>query len=112
MVKKEITACPRCGSTNLRFSSAGHGFDIGVAPTTVSCRECEWTGNPMNFESEKDYKRFREAKKEEWGSRTEKTLEKSENNTEDMALFILIAIMVCLMILFGFYTVQSWASTP
>ena len=52
-----ITACPLRGSKNVGTG----GITDGVNPHEFSkqaCKNCGWTGFPLEFENEKDYQRF------------------------------------------------------
>lgn len=52
-----ITACPLCGSTKV---GAG-GIRDGVHPHEFSkqaCKNCGWTGMPLEFDTHEEYQRF------------------------------------------------------
>ena len=61
----KITACPLCGSKNVGIG----GISDGVHPQEFlkqACKNCGWTGTPLEFDTEKDYQQFLgELKKEE-----------------------------------------------
>ena len=53
----KITACPLCGSTNVGTG----GISDGVHPQEFlkqACKNCGWTGTPLEFDTEKDYQQF------------------------------------------------------
>ncbi len=52
-----IAACPKCGSTNIRVGSLGDGVLAGYTTQDV-CNNCGYRGQPLYFESEKEYKKF------------------------------------------------------
>jgi len=52
-----ITACPLCGSKKVGTG----GITDGVNPHEFlkqACKNCGWTGFPLEFENEKDYQKF------------------------------------------------------
>jgi len=53
----KITACSRCGSTNLRQGSIRDGLLSGLTSKYV-CRDCKFQGTPFIFDSEEDYVNF------------------------------------------------------
>jgi len=53
----KITACPICGSTHIDIG----GVRDGVHPQEYNkktCKNCGWTGFPLEFETDKEYRRF------------------------------------------------------
>ena len=53
----KITACPICGSTHIDMG----GVRDGVHPQEYNkktCENCGWTGFPLEFETEREYRRF------------------------------------------------------
>ncbi len=53
----KITACPLCGSKNVGIG----GIRDGVNPQEFlkqACKNCGWTGTPLEFDNEKDYQKF------------------------------------------------------
>jgi hypothetical protein len=53
----KITACPLCGSKNVGIG----GIRDGVHPHEFlkqACKNCGWTGTPLEFETEKEYEHF------------------------------------------------------
>ncbi|MFH1721285.1 MAG: hypothetical protein ABH950_01625 [Candidatus Altiarchaeota archaeon] len=67
MTKHEIWCCMRCGSRNINHSSMGLGFHQpgGVSPPAMCCRDCNFSGNPIIFDTKEDYEKFLKEKKEE-----------------------------------------------
>jgi len=49
MSPKSVKVCPRCGSTNIRFSSK---LDVWLTPRKYVCHECGYVG-PIVLEIEK-----------------------------------------------------------
>jgi hypothetical protein len=64
----KITACPLCGSKKVVTS----GISDGVNPHEFlkqACKNCGWTGFPLEFDSENDYQKFLIGFKKEDGTR-------------------------------------------
>jgi len=53
----KITACPKCGSRNIFQGTMGDGVLTGYTTKDV-CRDCDYRGQPIIFDSEKEYKLF------------------------------------------------------
>lgn len=53
----EITACPKCGSTNIHHGSMRDGLLPGYTSKYV-CKVCGYQGMPLSFDSEEKYKKF------------------------------------------------------
>jgi len=54
----KIKACPNCGSKNISAGTMGSGVTFGVTSWKEMCRDCGYQGQPINFDSENDYKNF------------------------------------------------------
>jgi nitrate reductase NapE component len=54
----KITACPRCGSKNLDIADMRDGITPGIDWSTMVCRDCDWQGIPLEFETENAYQKF------------------------------------------------------
>jgi hypothetical protein len=54
----KITACPRCGSKNLDIADMRDGITPGIDWNTNVCRDCDWQGIPLEFETENYYQKF------------------------------------------------------
>ena len=54
----KITACPRCGSKNLDIADMRDGISPGIDWSTNVCRDCDWQGIPLEFETENNYQKF------------------------------------------------------
>jgi hypothetical protein len=54
----KITACPRCGSKNLDIADMRDGITPGIDWSTTVCRDCDWQGIPLEFETENYYQKF------------------------------------------------------
>lgn len=61
----KITACPICGSKNIDIADMRDGSSPHIHWETKACRECGWTGTPLEFESEKEYQKFLDDLKKE-----------------------------------------------
>ncbi len=57
----EIKACPNCGSRRIFQGRMGDGVLTGYTSRNV-CRDCNYQGMPIIFDSEKEYKKFLESK--------------------------------------------------
>ena len=57
----EITACPVCGSKNIRIGTLGDGIISGLSSWNEVCRDCGYQGASLIFESESEYNKFLEA---------------------------------------------------
>ena len=53
----KITACPKCGSRNIRQGTMGEGVLTGYTTKDV-CRDCGYRGSPILFDSEREYTKF------------------------------------------------------
>ncbi len=54
----KIRACLRCGSKNLDIADMRDGITPGIDWSTMVCRECNWQGIPLEFETEGAYQNF------------------------------------------------------
>ena len=65
----KIEACINCGSRNIRFGDISDGVLPGYtdALATYVCNDCNHQGIPIVFDSEKEYKKFLKALKEDKG---------------------------------------------
>ena len=54
----KIKVCPKCGSKNISAGTMGSGVTFGVTSWKEMCRDCGYQGQPINFDSENDYKNF------------------------------------------------------
>ncbi len=54
----KIYACPRCGSKNISMGSISSGITYGVTSWKEECKNCGFHGNPLIFNSEKEYQKF------------------------------------------------------
>lgn len=57
----EITACPVCGSKNIRIGTLSDGIISGLSSWNEVCRNCGYQGAPLVFDSEFTYNKFFEA---------------------------------------------------
>lgn len=53
MVK--ITACPNCGSKDIKMGSLGDGVLFGIGSWKLVCKNCGYQGAPLNFDSVEEY---------------------------------------------------------
>ncbi len=64
----KITACPRCGSTNISAGTMGSGILFGMSSWKEECRDCGYKGASLVFDSKEDYLTFlKEVKGKEFG---------------------------------------------
>jgi len=54
----KIRACPQCGSTNISTGTMGSGVTFGVTSWNYSCRNCNYRGQPLEFDSKEAYQKF------------------------------------------------------
>lgn len=54
----KIRACLRCGSKRLDIAHMCDGITPGIDWSTMVCRDCNWQGIPLEFETEKAYQNF------------------------------------------------------
>jgi len=54
----KIRACLRCGSKSLDIADMRDGITPGIDWSTMVCRECNWQGIPLEFETENAYQNF------------------------------------------------------
>lgn len=83
----EITACPVCGSKNIRIGTLGDGIISGLSSWNEVCRDCGYQGASLVFDSESEYNKFLEAlahQKQQADARIENTkeIEPGENSDE------------------------------
>ncbi|MEK6974738.1 MAG: hypothetical protein AABY18_00185 [Candidatus Thermoplasmatota archaeon] len=59
-MKRELLACPRCGSDDLRMPGIRDGAVVGYGQEMASytCRRCELTAVPLIFDQESGRKAF------------------------------------------------------
>jgi len=64
----KITACPRCGSTNISAGTMGSGILFGMSSWKEECRDCGYKGASIVFDSKEEYLTFlKEVKGKEYG---------------------------------------------
>ncbi len=64
----KITACPRCGSTNISAGTMGSGILFGMSSWKEECRDCGYKGASLVFDSKEEYLTFlKEVKGKEFG---------------------------------------------
>jgi hypothetical protein len=54
----KITACPKCGSTDIEMGTMDTGVTFGVTSWKSVCKECGYHGEPLVFDSKEDYEHF------------------------------------------------------
>lgn len=82
----EITACPVCGSKNIRIGTLGDGIISGLSSWNEVCRDCGYQGASLIFESESEYNKFLEAlahQKQQADVRIENTKEIEPRESSD-----------------------------
>jgi transcription elongation factor Elf1 len=56
MVK--ITACPNCGSKDIKMGSLGDGVLYGIGSWKLVCKNCGYQGAPLSFNSVEEYLKY------------------------------------------------------
>jgi len=54
----KIIACPKCGSTDISAGTMGSGVTFGVTSWNYTCRNCNYRGQPLEFDSKETYQKF------------------------------------------------------
>jgi len=54
----KTTACPKCGSKRIEMGTMGAGVTFGVTSWKSVCKDCGYQGEPLLFDSEKEYQKF------------------------------------------------------
>lgn len=54
----KISACPKCGSKRIEMGTMGAGVTFGVTSWKSVCKDCGYQGEPLLFDSEKEYEKF------------------------------------------------------
>ena len=64
--KKFVKVCVSCGSTRLEMLLLGYGLvPFGNEVSGLyTCRECKWSGNPVEVANVKEFKKMLEKKKD------------------------------------------------
>jgi hypothetical protein len=107
----KITACLRCGSKNLDIADMRDGITPGIDWSTMVCRDCDWQGIPMEFETENDYQKFlkglEKVKKSEdlpmyidpaESAPTERLIVRYVTASFLFLLFLIIPLLVCVLV--------------
>ena len=68
----KIYACPKCGSKNIHVGTVDSGVTYGITSWDYSCKDCNYTGMPLIFYSENEYKQFLKGLLKEVQSRLKK----------------------------------------
>jgi hypothetical protein len=58
VTRMKIRACLRCGSRNLDIADMRDGITPGIDWSTMVCRDCNWQGIPLEFETDRAYQQF------------------------------------------------------
>ena len=77
----KISACPKCGSKNISMGTMDSGVTFGVTSWKEICRDCNYQGRPLVFDSEKEYKKFLEGIKQK--PQDKKTKPKKKSSVEE-----------------------------
>jgi len=56
-----IKACPRCGSQRIYMGTLKAGVIYGVTSWKLQCRDCGYQGQPLLFDTQEEYDKFRES---------------------------------------------------
>lgn len=54
----KISACPKCGSKRITMGTMGAGVTFGITSWKSVCKDCGYQGEPIIFDSAKEYERF------------------------------------------------------
>lgn len=54
----KIYACPNCGSKRIHIGTLGSGVTYGVTSWDYVCKNCNYRGMPLIFDSDEEYKKF------------------------------------------------------
>jgi len=54
----KIQACPRCGSRDISTGTMGSGVTFGVTSWNFTCKNCNYRGQPLEFDNEEAYNKF------------------------------------------------------
>ena len=68
----KIYACPKCGSKNIHVGTVDSGVTYGIRSWDYTCKDCNYTGMPLIFYSENEYKQFLKGLLKEVQSRLKK----------------------------------------
>jgi len=81
-----ITACPKCGSKNISMGTMGSGVTFGITSWNETCRDCGYQGQPLVFDSEKEYIKFLKEVKHKKGKKSTEKKEKPsvEEEVDDL----------------------------
>jgi C4-type Zn-finger protein len=63
--KVDIAACPVCGSRRIGMGKLNSGVLFGVTSWKSVCEDCGYQGEPLLFDSEEEYKLFKNALEEQ-----------------------------------------------
>ena len=74
-----IYACPRCGSQEIFMGTMDSGVIIGLTSIKNVCKNCEFQGAHLQFESEKEYLKFIKTLKKDKDQRQPTRKEQNEN---------------------------------
>ena len=74
-----IYACPRCGSQEIFMGTMDSGVIIGLTSIKNVCKNCEFQGAHLQFESEKEYLKFIKTLKKDKDQRQPTKKEQNEN---------------------------------
>ena len=107
----KITACLRCGSKNLDIADMSDGITPGIDWSTNVCRDCQWQGIPLEFETENDYQKFLKGLEKEKKSEnlpmhkdpaesapTQRLISRYLTAAFLMLLFVIIPLLVCVLV--------------
>jgi hypothetical protein len=56
----DIKACPRCGSQRIYMGTLKGGVIYGLTSWKMQCRECGYQGQPLLFDTQEAYEKFKE----------------------------------------------------
>jgi len=102
----KIKACPRCGSRNISMGSIGDGVLFGIDSWKEVCRNCNYQGAPILFDSESEYNKFFKTVNQKFKNLNKvdnKSVDKSEEKEVKVSrkiFFISVILSVLINVLF------------
>ena len=88
----KINACPKCGSRDILMGGITEGTLFGMTSWNIVCRDCNYQGMPVIFDSLKEYNKFltdllkeKEEEQKIKSKKDKKTSETVEKETSDLS---------------------------
>jgi hypothetical protein len=96
----KIRACLRCGSKRLDIADMCDGITPGIDWSTMVCRDCNWQGMPLEFETENAYQRFLKGLEKQKKSENEPVYEDIAESAPTQRLIVRYFTAAFLLLLF------------